>query len=458
MAARPERRAGGAVTQTHAHRAAAGKPRAELAHLLRRAGFTPTDAELDQAELLGYRATVERLLSPPPPADDEQYLVHRHLPATELPIEAAMAAPEVMWQLITSGHPLREKVALFWHGLFATAFKDGNAGVDQAAQFAMFRRHGLGSFADLLVRLSLDPAMLVWLDNQLSAADRVNENFGRELLELFSMGRGSYDEQDVHASALAFTGWSVRPGPSAFHLGARPMWFHYDAQRHHGSPQQMLGRDVANGHDVVAAIMAQPATARYIATRLYLFFSEQSPHPETVAAMADTFTLTGGDIRAVLRTLFTSRRFLDPAVRRVQVKSPVELVVGLARTAQSWSVPDHRLGELVDAAALMGQRLLTPPNVAGWASGEAWLQGANLLERINFAARLVGASALLASRAEQTGLPVLDACLSALDLDDVSEQSRDSLARAIGRLGDDGGPASGRAMTLAVAVPEFQYC
>lgn len=439
--------------------------RDDLVHLLRRAGFTPTSQELDHAQTIGYRATVERLLAPPAPDTDSQLLLERHLPATAAPHEAGMAAPAWMWRLVASEHPLREKLALFWHDLFATAYKDGIVGIDQAAQIELFRRHGLGRFDDLLLRLSQDPAMLVWLDNQFSAVDRVNENYGRELLELFSMGIGAYTEADVQASATAFTGWSVRPGPSAFHLGPRPMWFTYDAGRHDHRPQRFLDQPVTQGQDIVAAIVAHPATARFVVGRLYTFLVEEEAHEPTIDEVAATFTRTRGDLRATVRHLLCSPRFLDPALRRARVKTPVELVVGLARNADAWTVPDHRLGELVDAAGLMGQTLLAPPNVGGWPSGEAWLQGASLLERVNHAGRVVGASGRLARRVDglrdgSDAPGLVDACLRALDVDHLSDASRDALTSAVTRLTAQSPRREHvvRSLKLVVALPEFQYC
>lgn len=450
------------VTSLEPHTDSSTTGRDDLAHLLRRAGFTPRPDELDHAETIGYRAAVEHLLAPPPPDDEERYLTDRHLTASMAPMEAAMAAPAIMWQLVTSTNPLREKLALFWHGLFATAYKDGIAGVDQAAQFEMFRRHGLDRFDELLTRLSQDPAMLVYLDNQLSAVDRLNENYGRELLELFSMGRGTYDEDDVAASAAAFTGWSVRRGPSAFHLGARPMWFTYDADRHDDHPRRFLGATTSNGNDVIATIVEHPATARFVATCLYQYFVEHTPDEATVDHLATIFRRTGGDIRAMLRELLMSPRFLHPDVRRAKVVSPIELVVGLARIADTWDIPNRRLGDLVDAAALMGQRLLTPPNVAGWVHGEAWLQGSNLLERINYASAVVASSSILVGHAERLcrTLGVVDACLTAVDLDHLSDTSRGALTAAAEQLTDGRNERQpvGDLLTLVAALPEFQYC
>lgn len=438
--------------------------RAELAHLLRRTGFSPTPAELDRAAAIGYRATVERLLDPPPVSDDEQLLLGRHLPATAAPHEAGMAAPAWMWRLVTTDYPLREKLTLFWHNLFATAFKEGMAGIDQAAQIEMLRRHGLGRFEELLLRLSQDPAMLTWLDNAMSGVDTLNENYGRELLELFSMGLGAYTERDVRASARAFTGWSIRPPAPAFHLGARPSWFTYDGADHDQVPRAFLDApDTRDGQDVIAAITRHPATARFVCGRLYAFFVDDQLHEPTVEDLAEVFLASGGDIRATLRALLLSARFRDPAVRRTRVKTPAELIVGLARNAASWEVPDHRLGRLLEAGALMGQALLAPPNVGGWPTGETWLQGSNLLERVNYASAVVGTSAALA---ESVGTPdadapdLLDACLRALDVDQLSTESRAHLTRAVEHIVASAPPDRrvAHVLKLVVALPEFQYC
>lgn len=451
--------------------AGAGGPapsaRADAAHLLRRAGFSPTPAEVERALAMGYRGTVERLLDPPPVGEEDRLLLDRHLPATAAPHEAGMAAPAWAWHLVTSDHPLREKLTLFWHDLFATAFKEGMAGIDQAVQIEMLRRHGMGRFDELLVRLSQDPAMLIWLDNALSTADTLNENYGRELLELFSMGEGSYAEADVRASARAFTGWSVRPGPSAFHLGPRAMWFHYRGADHDHEPRSFLGVPAtSDGQHVIAAIADHPATARFIARRLYAYFVDDRPDDAIIADVATTFRGSGGDIRATLRHLLTCERFLDPSVRRAKVKSPIELIVGLARTAATWEVPDHRLGQLVAAGALMGQALLAPPNVGGWPAGGAWLQGSNLLERVNYASDVAGSSDRLAkivmALVDDCDEPadLVGAALAVLDVDMLSAESHDRLLDAVQRI-----VASSpthlrvtRTLNLVAALPEFQYC
>lgn len=220
-----------------------------------------------------------------------------------------------------------------------------------------------------------------------------------------------------------------------------------------------------DGQDVVAAITGHPATARFVCGRLYAFFVDDTPHEATVDELAAVFRSSGGDIRATLRALLLSARFLDPAVRRTRVKSPVELVVGLARTASTWELPDHRLGRLVEAGALMGQRLLAPPNVGGWPAGAAWLQGSNLLERVNHAASVVGGSrrladAVVAAAPEADAAGLVEACLRVLDVDHLSAESHERLLDAVGRLVASTPPDRRvvPALQLVVALPEFQYC
>lgn len=445
----------------------AGTVLGDVAHLLRRAGFGATPGELRRAAAAGYAGTVENLLNPSPDTRDDVLLVDRYFPASTAAHEWAMAWPHWAWPLLTSRHPLREKLALFWHGLFATGFKVGIHGVAQVVQIELFRRHGLGRFQDLLLRVSQDPAMLVWLDNHANTKDAPNENYARELLELFSMGVGHYTEADIKAAARAFTGWTVRPSFPAFLLGPHPLQFVYRAAEHDDGVKTFLGESGAfNGHDIVRIIASRPETARFICGRLSQFFAGDEIDPSAVEALSRVFAETGGDMRAVLRALFLSPSFRAPGARYRKVKSPIELVFGLARLTHRWRLPDHRLLALVESAALMGQTPLNPPNVGGWPAGDGWLNGSCLLERVNVAARMIadpraeGVQEMLDEiEAGTDGSPevLLDACLLALGAIEVPEATRAVLVASVERGGGTRATAF-RLLTLISATPGFQYC
>ena len=310
-----------------------------------------------------------------------------------------------------------------------------------------FRRHGLGKFADILVELSRDPAMIFWLDNKDNHRDAPNENYGRELLELFSMGIGNYTEDDVKAAARAFTGWtidntkymSIRASRDSFWPYGRIDWqFRYRDDDHDGSEKTFLGRTgTFGGQDIIDIIVQQPATAHYVAGKLYAFFVSDRPDEDAIGTLADEFTRTGGDIRAVMRLLFLSDFFAAEAVRLARVKSPAELVGGTARLAGSHRVPEWTIANLAMDVNFMGQEILNPPTVEGWHTGMEWIDTGNLVERINAAGAEMrdtgrpGVRAIIdrvkATRGNLAPRELAAACLDALGMFEVSEATMNSL-------------------------------
>ena len=249
-----------------------------LAHLFRRAGFGATRDELERAVAKGYEATVEDLLHPEAaPAVEEDVLQRYYLDAKE---SFQLDGAQIGWvyRLINTQRPLEEKMALFWHGLFATGFNKCDDPRVITQQVAMFRRHGLGNFRELVVELSRDPAMIFWLDNCESTGVAPNENYGRELLELFSMGIGNYLEDDVKAAARAFTGWTLAPTLPRQPYGRFDWHFEYRPELHDNNEKTFLGETGRwNGEDIVNIIVQQPASARFIARHLYNFFVADEP-------------------------------------------------------------------------------------------------------------------------------------------------------------------------------------
>lgn len=451
--------------------------REEMAHLLRRAGFGASADELDSLVAVGYEATVEALLNP----SDEtatygchpgQDLADRYFTASVGPRGVEYAWPQWMWRLLTTTRPLQEKMALFWHGLFATgATKYPLPCSALLQQIEMFRRHGMGNFEELLRHLSRDPAMLFWLDNQSNHKDAPNENYGRELLELFTMGLGNYTEADVKAAARAFTGWGVSPMmPSCYFLGTFPASFRYDDSDHDVADKTFLGHVGAfDGDDVIAIIVKQPATARFICERLYRFFVADEPDESGRAGidrLAGIFMENGGDLRSVLRTMFMSDHFRSQQVRYRRVKSPVELMVGTARLTGRWLLPSNDVAELAENAHFIGQSLLNPPSVEGWHEGEEWIDSAGLIERINCASAEIaradapGVRRILERVAGSPGrqpFAWVDACLEAMGSLKLSPQTRQILAECLADAPHD------RERTLEllkaiVSTPDYQYC
>ena len=380
-----------------------------MAHLLRRAGFGGSRQEVERYAAQGYEATVEELLHPedaPPALEDEDLIRRYHIDQNSL-IYVESCQAYWLYRMINTRRPLEEKLALFWHHVFATGYTKLNQPKAILKQVEMFRRHGLGSFRDLLVHISRDPAMIFWLDNKDNHKDAVNENYGREILELFSMGVGNYTEDDVRQCSRAFTGWTIRNAPlhasrvsrdSVWPYGRLDWQFEYLPDDHDHGEKSFLGeRGDFDGEDVIDIICTNPATARFLARHLYNFFVEdeaQVPawqtvppgNPGAIDEIAAELLESDYDMRSTLRMLFNSDFFKQSAFRRV--KSPVEMVVGSARLSGSFRFPEVEDISLGYQSNFMGQSILDPPSVEGWHTGTEWVNTAALVNRINFAVDL----------------------------------------------------------------------
>ena len=374
-----------------------------MAHLMRRAGFGAPYEELEARAAKGYEATVEELLRADENLDWEEDLARRHMIGGHL----GNAMPEIqgywMQRMISTTRPLREKMTLFWHTILCS----GDSKIDHPetmdTHIDMVRENALGRYPDLLVALSRDPGMIIYLDNRYSHKDSINENYGRELLELFSMGVGNYTEDDIKMAARAFTGWTLAPAmSSALPYQRHAFKFQYDPEDHDDGEKVFLGqRGRFNGDDIINIIARQPATARFIARHLYDFFvadEVQVPawqttpprDPAAVNVLADAYLQSNYDIRSVLRVLFNSGFFKDESVWYARVKSPVEVVVGTMRLVGDHLTPAPGIESLVGEAGGMGQILLNPPSVEGWHGGKEWINSGALVNRVNFVANRVG--------------------------------------------------------------------
>ena len=431
-----------------------------MAHLMRRAGFGATRDELEEAVSKGYEAVVEELLYPTDPQNLPDDIIRRyHTEQAELRLTDGAAA-YWMYRMITTRCPLEEKLALFWHGLFATAYVKLNQARALLNQIDMFRRHGLGSLSTLLVELSKDPAMIIWLDNNDNHKDAINENYGRELLELFSLGIGNYTEQDVKECARAFTGWTLR---NAEYMSTRAtrdsIWpysriawhFEYRDYDHDDGEKTFLGETGRfNGEDIIDIIVRQEATPRFICTRLFQYFVADEVDEDgerTIDAMVQAYWDSGYEIRSVLRALFNSEYFKSEKARFARVKGPVELVVGAVRMAGSYRTPTQGIEQVARQAVYMGQGLLQPPSVEGWHEGIEWIDSGALVERVNFVAhelsdvRNPGVRRIIDRLATENGgvlspEVLVDRCLDLLGPVAVSEKTRASLVEYVGRQGE----------------------
>ena len=273
-------------------------------------------------------------------------------------------------RMLITQQPLREKAALFWHGHFATNEDKVRDYRKMVLQVETFQRLGLANFRDLLIAIAQDPAMLVFLDAGVNTKDAPNENFAREIMELFTMGVGEYGEEDVREAARAFTGWSVRG-----------LEFYVDSDTHDAGEKSFLGeRGDFDGIEIIDRILARPQTSRFIATKLYRYFVRDDLLPAAEAQLGERLRAHNYDIGAYLQELLVSRDFYASAGEHI--KSPVELVISTYKKMGLRQVPGVPDFNVVTGA--LGQRLLHPPTVAGWSQGRSWITPSLLFERGNF--------------------------------------------------------------------------
>ncbi len=456
-----------------------------MAHLMRRAGFGASHAELEERAAQGYEATVEELLNPgPEPGIDEDELI-RYFPQFESSLAPVTAQTEWVYRMVNTRWPLQEKIALFWHQLFAT----GNSKVDNPPellqQIAMFRREGLTTFPNLLVQLAKNPAMIYWLDNNGNHYGSINENWGRELLELFSMGVGHYSEDDIKEASRAFTGWTIGAKPPRQPVGRFYWSFEFKPEDHDYGEKHFLGQSGNfDGGDIIDIVVKQEDTARFLARHLYNFFVADEPQvpawsitppndPEAINLLVQAYLDSDADIRSILRALFNSDFFKQ--ARYAHVKSPAELVVSTARLAGNYNTPRTGFPLLAFECGWQGQELMNPPSVESWHTGSEWIDGGALVRRVNFAAKLLsdtslpGIQAIVASLKEQGTLSpaeFVNACLDLVGPVEVDEGTyRELLAQAQpgGDLNWDPEAAAeserrtGAMLAIIAATREFQF-
>lgn len=360
-------------------------------HLLNRTGFAANAPEIAAFAPLTREAAVDRLLGwstaapvvaapvwtrqpyerPPRPAslsDAERKDYQRRLISEGRDLKAWWMA-----QMLTTPSPLTEKMVLFWHNHFTSSLRKVRMPLLMYRQHMTLRRHALGNFGELLQAMARDPAMLIYLDGVASRKGQPNENFARELMELFTLGEGHYTEQDVKEAARAFTGWSIDRENGEFLF--RPAW-------HDDGDKTVLGvRGAHDGQAVLAILLARPQTAEFIVAKLWREFISNDPDRNEVRRIAGVFRGSGYDLRTVLRELLISDAFYAPRHRASLVKSPVDIVVGTLRQFHM-TVADPLPYALT--VGRLGQDLFAPPNVKGWPGGEAWINATTLLSRRQF--------------------------------------------------------------------------
>lgn len=350
-------------------------------HLYRRAAFCPSWNELQRSLQQGYEPTIELLLNGGAGAREFDELVDDSARGLSLNQRNAQSSEhQAIWlyRMMHSPFPLRERMTLFWHNHFATSIAKVRQPDLMQKQNALLRQHCLGKFRPLLSELSRDPAMLIWLDSNSNVKGRANENYAREVMELFSLGVGNYTEKDIQEAARAFTGWHTAGGE-----------FIYNKNLHDDGVKTVLGRRGNwDGGDIVQIILEKPAAARHLARKLYKqFVNENDPPPDRLLEpLAEQLRQTDFDIGAIVGTILRSKHFFSDYAYRQRIKSPVEYVVGLVHSLEA-QVPPTSLTSSLDS---MAQTLLAPPNVKGWDGGKAWLNSATILARHNTAWMIVG--------------------------------------------------------------------
>jgi len=466
----------------------ADKDIALMGHLMRRAGFGAPYKELQSRAAKGYEATVDELLDPESQPDIDWDIATRSYP--EWVGYGVVETGQAIWayRMISTARPLQEKIALLWHGILCTGDAKCEHTGQLGIQLEMFRQKGMGSFRDLLLSLAKDPAMVFYLDNCMSHKGAINENWGRELLELFSVGVGmdghaNYTEQDVQAAARAFTGWTITNAIPGNPYGRYDSQFAYNPFDHDDGPKTFLGETGnLNGEDIIDITCKQAATARFVSRHLYNFFVADEPlvpawqhtppqEPEAIRMLEEEYFRSNYNIRSMLRVLFNSDFF--KAARFTKVKSPAEVVISTLRLVGEHKTPKPGLWDITNAIRYMGQDLFDPPTVEGWHTGREWIDSGTLVERINFVSEYLGdqkypgfrdmIDQLGSAGSTVTAEGALDGCLEMLGAYQLHQETRVQLIDHLEQAGDllPGTPefskVVGQTLQMIAATMEYQF-
>jgi hypothetical protein len=469
----------------------------KAAHLLARAGFGGTAEEIAQAVADGPQKAVARLLDfPDAPADEisrdqvpdlsriegypktfaerrqlfegktaeERELIRQRLDQSN---RAALRATAMWWvrRMADGPFPLHEKLTLFWHGHFTTSARDERSAWLMWQQNETLRRQAAGNFRTFVRAIARDPAMIDYLNNQQNRKNAPNENFARELMELFTLGIGSYTEADIKEAARAFTGWA--------HDGESYLFRKRD---HDDGLKTFFGRrGNLGGDDVIDIILQHRNCPTYIASRLWRFFVSDDYDPQVVIALGEVLKDNDFELRPVLHTMLTSRAFYDGAVIGGMIKSPVQLVVG---TTRALGVELPEFNRLYGALEQMGQTPLMPPTVKGWPGGRTWINTSTLFVRQNTCLWIAGGAPVggnprvgrfakvrrrdggdtsaLSVSADGTPAEIVDHWVARLIQRDIAEERRSVLIDAVGKSPTE--ESVQVLVRLILSMPEYQLC
>ncbi|HEV3256022.1 MAG TPA: DUF1800 domain-containing protein [Gemmataceae bacterium] len=346
-------------------------------HLYRRAGFGATLAEQRQAVKEGLDATFDRLFRTDAEAEERYQFLSLNGQRVAAQNNPSQLRGWWVYTMLNTLQPAREKMGLFWHNHFATSIAKVQRAPLMYGQNRLLRQYALGKFGPFLMEMSKDPAMLIWLDSNSNVKSHPNENFAREVMELFSLGVGNYTEKDIREAARAFTGWHTDGDQ-----------YDFNKNYHDFGEKTVLGQTGNwNGDDIVRILLEQPAASRFLVRKLYFYLiSEAEVPPATlIEPLAAQLRKSDYDIGQLVKTMLRSQHFFSDYAYRQRIKSPVEFILGAVKAVgQGFVTP----GSVVPSLERMGMPLFAPPNVKGWPFGKAWLNTATVLTRANFAQQL----------------------------------------------------------------------
>ncbi len=348
------------------------------AHLMRRAGFGASSKQLDELQKSSSAELVHGLVHRQEPAEFSAQMqqLSRTLVAGNEPRSLTAGW---LYRMLYTPHPLLEKMTLFWHGHFATSGAKVQNAELMLDQNRLLRQHALGSFADLALSMSQDPAMLIYLDSVTNRKSHPNENFARELLELFCLGLGNYGEQDIQELARCFTGWEVNLGKFRFNR--------FQADK--GQKTLFGQRGAFRGEEGIRIVLEQPAAPRFIVGKLLRYLVADTEFPaHLVQPLADQLRAEQFQVRGVLQTILGSQLFFSEFSVARKIRSPIELAVGLLVSLEATA----NIGRLAEELAQLGQAAYFPPNVKGWDGGKTWINSATILGRGNLVRQLTTSS------------------------------------------------------------------
>lgn len=467
----------------------------KVAHLLRRFGLGASEAEVDYYGDRGYAGAVEKLLNYESRQDavefTDEFLKDAQGRTPPNPRQAQVATYAYF---LTTTRPLEAKMFLFWHDHFATSAQKVSNGPTMFKHFHTLRQAVTGNFFDMLVTISKDPAMLHWLDNHLNQKGRANENFAREVMELFTLGVGNYTEKDIQEAARAFTGWTYgfqrgrRVIPAREEVPRPNSVYVFDEEQHDNASKTFFGKTGNwNGDDILKMLCEMPRTAFYIAEKMWSWFVYPNPSKALVEKHAKAFQAAGLEIKALIRSIMLDPEFLCDRADRAIIKNPVDFVVPMMRQLGIGAVMAEQLKDYVAVEGQAGRRLLftaaramqttnsmgmlllEPPDVAGWPSQEQWITTSTMVERMTFGTELfvqgrantqLSAYNFLAGNPTMAGVvnslcSLFDVTLPAskkqVILDAIAAKSGGTVTR------QNANQVAADAMKLICATPEFQF-